>query len=86
LVDSDKQKVLRISRKGPVLLTILTKLSAFPIQSIKKIAEQTGLVPNTITNALTSLIELGIVKEMTGKKRNRLFIYQGYFDTLNRGS
>jgi len=84
LVASDKQKVLRISRKGPVLLTLLTELSAFPIQTIKKIAEQTGLVPNTITNALASLIELGIVKEMTGKKRNRLFIYQGYFDTLNR--
>jgi Fic family protein len=84
LVALDKQKVLNITRKGPILLTVLNELSAYPIQTIKKIAEQTRLAPNTVMNALQTLIQLGIVKEMTGKKRGRLFIYQSYFDLLDR--
>ena len=86
LVALDKEKVLSIPRKGPILLTILNELSAYPIQTIKKIAEHTNLVPNTIASGLDFLIKLGIVKEMTGKKRGRLFIYQSYFDLLDRKS
>ena len=32
------------------------------------------------------LVELAIARELTGKRRNRLFVYDGYLATLNEGT
>jgi hypothetical protein len=32
------------------------------------------------------LIELGIARELTGKRRNRLFVYDRYLATLSEGT
>jgi Fic family protein len=53
-------------------------------QNVKNIAQKTGLVPNTVAKALETLESLGMVKEISGKKRNRLYLYKNYFDILNR--
>lgn len=85
LIVRDRQRVLDTGRQGPVLHSILTQLSEQPILSIKKIAEKTKLAPNTIAKAFEKLHELKIADELTGKRRNRLFIYRGYFDILEKG-
>ena len=36
--------------------------------------------------ALANLQELDIVKEVTGRRRGRLFAYSRYMDILNRGT
>jgi Fic family protein len=38
-----------------------------------------------VNKALAHLQRLGIVKELTSRKRNRLFCYSAYMDILNRG-
>ncbi len=35
---------------------------------------------------IDSLIQLGIIVEITGKKRNRIFVYKKYLDILNKGT
>jgi DNA-binding transcriptional regulator YhcF (GntR family) len=45
----------------------------------------TGITPATINKALGHLEQLGIVKELTARKRNRLFSYEGYIEIMNRG-
>lgn len=32
------------------------------------------------------LVELGIARELTGKQRNRLFVYDQYLAALNEGT
>jgi Fic family protein len=48
--------------------------------------EQLGLTPATVNKALSHLEQLGIVKELTARKRNRVFSYAGYIDIMNRGT
>ena len=36
----------------------------------------------TASAAVNQLVDLGIVKEMTGQKKNRSYSYQGYVDQL----
>ncbi len=36
--------------------------------------------------SLKILEDLGIVKEITKKERNKLFVYQEYLDILNKGT
>lgn len=40
----------------------------------------------TITAALGRLGEIGIVREITGRRRDRLFVYTQYVDTLNEAT
>ena len=43
-------------------------------------------MPNTIKASLDHLVRLGLVREVTGKKRNRLFAYIKYISILNEGT
>jgi Fic family protein len=61
-------------------------LQSKPIISIPLTAKALGLSVPTITAALAHLQKLGIVREMTGRQRNRLFIYKKYLDILNEGT
>lgn len=48
---------------------------ARPIGSLNWIQEKTQLSPATVNACLRELEKLGIVKEITGQKRNRLYSY-----------
>ncbi|MBW2168402.1 MAG: Fic family protein, partial [Deltaproteobacteria bacterium] len=40
----------------------------------------------TVNNCLDHLEHLGIVRELTGAKRNRIFSYTGYVEIMNQGT
>ena len=40
----------------------------------------------TIHNAIENLEKLGILHEVTGKKRGRIYIYKEYYDILSEGT
>jgi hypothetical protein len=51
-----------------------------------EICRTTGLSFPAASSAMTLLVELGIARELTGKRRNRLFVYTQYLDILNEGT
>lgn len=84
LVAQDRASVFSQERAGPQLQAVHALFAEYPMQTVKNISAKTGLVPNTISKMLVSLQRLGIVSEITGKKRNRLYLYKKYFDRLNQ--
>jgi hypothetical protein len=40
----------------------------------------------TASAAVDRMIEVGILRESSGKRRGRLFLYESYLDTLNKES
>lgn len=34
---------------------------------------------------MQTLVSLGIARELTGQRRNRVFVYDGYLNILNEG-
>ena len=54
-----------------------------PIATSGSLVEKTGITPATVNNALDRLGQLGIVEELTGQKRNRLFCYTKYIEIMN---
>ncbi len=50
------------------------------------LVQKTGLTPATVNKSLEHLLRLGIVRELTARKRNRVFAYQRCLDILNRGT
>lgn len=57
-----------------------------PIATSGSLVEKTGLTPATVNKALVHLEQLGVVKEMTAQKRNRLFSYADYIEIMSRGT
>jgi Fe2+ or Zn2+ uptake regulation protein len=50
------------------------------------LAEKTGISPATVNKALRYLEQLGIVRELTAGKRNRVFSYAKYLGIMSRGT
>jgi Fic family protein len=57
-----------------------------PIAVSGSLVEKTGLTPATVNRALAHLEQLGIVKEITSRKRNRLFSYDRYVEIMSQGT
>ncbi len=61
-------------------------LQRHPIQTINSAKERTGLSVPTVTAVMKSLEGAGVVRELTGKQRYRIFGYDKYLQILNAGT
>jgi Fic family protein len=85
LLAADKGKLAQIGRLAGSANQILEALFNQPIVSINLLVEKTGLTPATIGKALDAMQNtLGLVRELTGQKRNRVYAYSAYIDILNQ--
>ena len=82
----DRQKIQSIGRASGSALRVHNAFLQRPLASISKICELTGLWTTSVTSSIKHLEKLGIVKEVTGKRRNRLFCYSDYIQILNEGT
>lgn len=86
MFEEDRSKIESIGRAAGSALRVHHLLQQAPLISITKASQKTGLSIPTVTASLKSLQNLGMVKELTGHQRGRLFGYQQYIDILNRGT
>lgn len=61
-------------------------LQSHPILRAFDLVERTGLTMPTVNTALEDLDRLGIVTEITGRRRNRVFSYKVYLAILDEGT
>ncbi len=84
---SDRTTVQRrAGRRAGSALRVLDALRAKPILSLSGVRALTALSFPTASSAMQLLVEQGIVRELTGKPRNRLFVYDRYLAILNEGT
>ena len=68
-----------LGRYGWPLLDLLAEQ---PIVTIKHVCTQLGATPSTVGRLLDGLDALGIVDEVTGRRRNRVYRYSPFLDIL----
>jgi Fic family protein len=84
LFRTDRERIQRIGRGAGSLLQVHHELQTRPIANIRRLAKSTRLSVPTVTKALEGLEEMGVVREITGRQRGRLYSYRRYLDLLNR--
>lgn len=85
LLAADKLRLAQIGRLSGSATQILDALFAHPVANIAALGTATGLAAATIGKALDAMQEqLGMVQELTGQKRNRVYAYRAYIDILNQ--
>ena len=86
LSNRDRDKINGLGRAAASTLQIHRALMEQPIATSSSLVEKTGITPATVNKSLGHLEQLGIVKELTARKRNRLFSYAGYIEIMSRGT
>ena len=86
LFNIDRLIIEKSGRSTATVLTLHTYLQRNPISNTTKMKKTCGLVLPSIIRALKTLEELGIVKEITGKERHKVFVYKEYLDILSKGT
>lgn len=82
----DRARAQGLGRAAGSVLRLHHELLAQPIATAKVLAQKTGLTPMTVNKGLGHLCRLGVAKELTGHKRNRVYSYPAYIDILNEGT
>ncbi len=89
IVDLFRQDRERIAAQGERVgsaLRVHDILQQNPLVTGNRLVQQTGLSIPTVNLALVDLGTLGIVTEITGRKRGRVFAYSAYLGILNEGT
>ncbi|HMO80005.1 MAG TPA: Fic family protein [Pyrinomonadaceae bacterium] len=82
IFEEDRSKIESLGRSSGNILRVHSLLQRKPIISIPVAAEDLQLTPPTVRSAISTLEEMGMVQETTGKLRDRLFVYKRYMDLL----
>ncbi len=86
LFRTDRSRVEGAGRRANSALRVHEALKARPIQSMPGVRDATGLSFPAVSSAMDFLVEIGMVRELTGKRRDRLFVYDRYLAILNEGT
>lgn len=86
LADNNEKIINQSGRIANSALRVHQIFKERPINSIAKVMYQSELSVTAVTNAVNKLVQLGILREITGQQRNRLFCYDDYVAILNEGS
>jgi Fic family protein len=83
---ADRTRIETGGRRSGSALRVHDALKARPILSMTQVSKATGLSFPAASSAMDLLADLTIARELTGKRRNRLFVYDSYLSTLSEGT
>ena len=82
----DRFRIAALGRISGSALRIHQAMQRRPLVSIPHLVGETRLSAPTAASALAALGKAGIVREITGRKRNRLYSYERYLTILREGT
>ena len=85
LFQEDSARVQSLGRAAASALRVFNILRERPLVTLNEAHRHTGISFPTATKGMNALLELGIVRELTGQRRNRVFAYDRYLAILNEG-
>jgi len=86
LFQNDQMRIETVGRSLGTTLRIYKLLQSMPLITISRASQETTISVPTVTAALARLEELGIVREITNKRRDKLYSYERYIQLLNEGT
>lgn len=83
LFETDKANIKTLGKAAPSAIQILTFMQKRPVVSVNDLKKELELTVPTLNTGLKNLENLGLVSELTGRQRDRLFAYQNYLAILS---
>jgi len=86
IANRDRASIQGLGRVSGSSMQVHHALQRRPVGTISKLAKETGLSLPTVTKALLAMEGAGLVKEISGRRRNRVFVYSRYLEILVKGT
>lgn len=86
LMARDRQKVTGLGKATPTALALLEMLYRRPYVTIPYVARELGISSPAAGKAVYNLVSFGILKEVSGKKRDRVFLHESYLSIIREGT
>lgn len=86
IAEEDRTAIREMGRRTGSILQVLQVFQNRPVASAPFLAKSTKLSPPAVAGALRALLDAKIIRELTGRKRNRIYIYKRYLDIMNQGT
>jgi len=86
LIQRDRDLVRGVGRGAPTALQVHEALQREPVTTIPRLVARTRLSVPGATAALERLIAIDLVKEVTGRQRNRVYSYVSYVSLFSEGT
>ena len=83
---TDRDRLRGTGRGALTLLEVQRCLQEHPVTTVTQMAKRANVTFATATKALATLEAMGIARENTGRKRNRVFSYERYLRILSEGT
>lgn len=79
-----EEKIMKLGKRAETGRVLLLHLFSKPITNTKLTAKELNIGFSAANRLIASFIEMGILKEITGYSRNRLFVLYEYLDLFRR--
>jgi Fic family protein len=86
LFEEDGKRIQALGRAARSAGRVYHHAQQNPVISIAKAAQESGLTFPTVSDAVAQLEQIGILKEITGRQRGRLYVYSAYLSILQEGT
>jgi Fic family protein len=86
LFEEHHRKIEALGRPAASVLRVFEHMQRNPIVAIPTTAESIGISAPTVAKSMEHMRHLGILHEITGRQRHRLFVYDAYLAILNEGT
>jgi Fic family protein len=84
LITADRKRLLDSAKAGPISYRLFELLPMMPRFSVEHVRRRLETTFPTASAAVSLLQDLGVVVELTGQKKNRIYSYQAYVELLSR--
>lgn len=86
LLAADRQKLAGLGKAAPTAMALLDLLYRRPYVTIPFVTRELGISPPAAGKAVNNLVTLEILKEVSGKKRDRVFLHEAYLAIIREGT
>jgi Fic family protein len=84
--EEHRRKIEVLGRPAASVLRVFEHMQRNPIVSIPAAARSIGISAPTVAKSLEHMQHLGMLREITGRQRHRLFVYDAYLAILSEGT
>jgi Fic family protein len=86
LFKEDRERIQANGRRAGSALRVHEALKTRPVSTLQDVSQRAHLSFPAASKGMELLVEMGIARELTGRKRNRIFIYDRYLAQVSEGT
>ena len=86
IFEQDLQKIGQLGRARFSCEQTLEYMKRLPQVTVPLLVSELRMTPPTARSALNHMTSIGVIKEMSGKKRDKIYVYRKYLDILEDGA